>query len=59
MVNGACLVALYPRNFFLERGDARVEFLDRQRIEVLARELDQRVVAPKRQILVGIHAHKR
>jgi len=59
MVNGACPMALYSRDFFFQRGDARVELLDRQWVEVLARELRQRIVAPKRQILVGIHGAKR
>jgi hypothetical protein len=59
MVNDACPMPFYPRDFRFERGNARVELLDRQRIEVLTRELRQRIVASKRQILVGIHKAKR
>ena len=50
MVNGACPMALYSRDFFFQRGDARVELLDRQWVEVLARdtlEMPVRIGSPQ------------
>ncbi len=49
-------VRLYPRDLGLQRGDARAQFLDRQGIEILARQHRDGVVAAARQNIVGIHA---
>lgn len=59
MVNGTRAVMANPLDLGFERRDARVELRDRERIEILVREHRQRIVAPKRKILVGIHAAKR
>ena len=40
----------------LERGDARVEFVDREGIEVLPSEVAEQIVLATRQIFVGVHA---
>lgn len=39
----------------LERGDARVEFVDREGIEVLPSEVAEQIVLATRQIFVGVH----
>ena len=59
MVNGMRPMAANPFDFGFERSDSFVEFRDRERIEILAREHRQRIVAPEREILVGIHGRKR
>ena len=58
MVNGALFMLVNARDLTLQRGDARVELGDRQRIEVLLHQERERV-AGARQILVGIHARNR
>ncbi|RIA37798.1 hypothetical protein DFR49_3686 [Hephaestia caeni] len=59
MVNGGVAVATNPPDLRFQRGNPRVEFGDRQRIEILTRQHRQRVVAPEGKILLGIHAAKR
>ncbi len=58
MVNGALFVLVNAGDLALQRGDARVELGDRQRIEVLFDQERERFVGP-RQILVGIHGRQR
>ena len=58
MVNGALFMLVNARDLALQRGDARVELGDRQRIEVLFHQERERFVRP-RQILVGIHEGNR
>ena len=58
MVNGALFVVVNAGDFTLQRGDARVELGDRQRIEVLFDQERKRFVGP-RQILFGIHEWNR
>lgn len=43
-------------DFSFERGDARVEFIDRQRIERLADERAQHIVAAARKLVI-VHGH--
>jgi len=54
MVNGALNMIFYARDLALQRGDARFELGDRQRIEVLLDQERERF-AGTRQILFGIH----
>lgn len=58
MVNGALLMLVNAGDLTLQRGDARVELGDRQRIEVLFDQERERF-AGARQILVGIHEGNR
>ena len=58
MVNGALFMLVNARDLPLQRGDARVELGDRQRIEVLFDQERERIAGP-RQILVGIHGRNR
>jgi putative PIG3 family NAD(P)H quinone oxidoreductase len=55
MVNGALTMALYPRDFRFETGDALIELGHRQRIEILPGERGNRIIGLAREILVGIH----
>lgn len=59
MVNGAFNPRSAPGDLGLERGDALVEFLDRERVEVLHRELAEQIVLATRKILVGVHHRQR
>src|SRR3569623_2826658 len=54
MVNGPLNMIFYARDHALQRGDARCELGDRQRIEVLLDQERERF-AGTRQILFGIH----
>ena len=58
MVNGALFMLVNARDLALQRGDARVELGDRQRIEVLFDQERERF-AGARQILFGIHEGNR
>ena len=58
MVNGALRMLTDAGDFTLQRGDARLQLGDRQRIEVLFDQERERFVGP-RQILVGIHERNR
>ncbi|MDB5678566.1 MAG: hypothetical protein JWM94_1568 [Sphingomonas bacterium] len=58
MVNGALFMLVNADDFTLQRGDARIELSDRQRIEVLFDQEREGLVGP-RQILVGIHGRQR
>ena len=58
MVNGALFMLVNAGDLALQRGDARIELGDRQRIEVLFDQERERFVGP-RQILVGIHERNR
>ena len=58
MVNGALFMLVNARNLTLQRGDARIELGDRQRIEVLSDQERERF-AGARQILFGIHEGNR
>jgi len=55
MVNGAFHFSARPGDFRLEHRDPLLEFLDRQRIEVLAHQFRERVARFFRQELVKIH----
>ena len=54
MVNGALFMVVNASDLALQRGDARVELGNRQRIEVLFDQEREGLVGP-RQILLGIH----
>ena len=54
MVNGAFNLSSDPRDFRLKRGDARVELVDRERIEILARQGAEHVVGASRLIVVRV-----
>ena len=58
MVNGALHMVPDAGDFTLQRGDARLQLADRQRIEVLFYQEREGLVGP-RQILVGIHGGNR
>ena len=58
MVNGALFMLVNAGDLGLQRGDARVELGDRQRIEVLFDQERERF-AGARQILFGIHEGNR
>jgi putative PIG3 family NAD(P)H quinone oxidoreductase len=58
MVNGTSDFFFDPGNFGFERGDARLQLLDRKRIEVLAAERDDRIVRTLGQEIFRIHASK-
>lgn len=52
---GAAHVRLDARDLGPERGDPRVELVDRHRIEVLLGKLDQRIARFAREKFVQIH----
>jgi len=58
MVNGALNMIFNSRDLALQRGDARFELGDRQRVEVLLHDERERV-ARARKVLVEIHACQR
>lgn len=58
MVNGALLMFSDALDFAFERRDPRIEFRDRQRIEILL-DQDRERVAGAREILFGIHVPER
>lgn len=58
MVNGALFMLVNAGDLALQRGDARVQLGDRQRIEILFDQERERF-AGARQILVGIHGWSR
>jgi hypothetical protein len=55
MVNGAFSTRTGTRDLGFERGDPFVKLLDRQRIEILLRELAEQVVLSAWEILVEFH----
>lgn len=55
MVNSAFNFCFGSRNFTFERRDALVQFVDRQRIEILHRQLAEEVVLATRKFFVGVH----
>lgn len=55
MVNGAFKPGFASADLRLERRDALAKLLDRQRIEVLDRQLAEQIVLATRKILVGVH----
>ena len=57
MVNSKRTASESAFDFGLERGDARVEFVDREALDILPRQKDDRVVGAKR-LIVGIHGPK-
>ena len=58
MVNGAFFFDPAPCNLGLQRGDARIEFGDRQRIEILSRQRAKRIVGFAGEDLVQVHAQE-
>lgn len=59
MVNDALSVLAGAINFRRQRGDPRVQLLDRKRVEILSGQGVHRITRPTREILFGIHGHKR
>ena len=58
MVNGGVDLRAHPGDLALERGDALLELLDRQGIEILLRELHQRIAGLAREELFEVHARR-
>ena len=56
MTLGPLHMGFDPRYLNLERADARLELLDRHRIEILLGELDERVARLAWEEFVQIHA---
>lgn len=48
---------LGARDFCGQRGNARLQFLDRKGVELQSGKRIQRIARPTRQILVGLHLH--
>jgi hypothetical protein len=59
VVNGPIYFASASDDLRLQRGDALVQLVDRQGIEVLPRQLGEKVVLATRKIFVGVHARER
>jgi hypothetical protein len=57
MVNSAFNLGPAPFDFRLKGGDAGLEFVDRQMIDILPDELVHRVVGALGEKIVGLHAH--
>ena len=57
MVNGAFNFSSCADDLGLERDDPRLQFLGRERIEVLATERDNGIVGTLRQDFLAIHGH--
>lgn len=57
MADRAFDLALRAGDFRFQRGHPQLQFVDRQRVEILAYQSDQRVVGPPRGEIVQIHAH--
>ena len=55
MVNGSIYFASAPNDLRLQGGDAFVQLVDRQGIEVLPPQLGEQVVLATRKIFVGVH----
>ena len=55
MVNGAFFSHPRSGDFFLERLYTLFQLLDRQRVEVLDRQLAEQIVLATRKIFVGVH----
>lgn len=55
MVNGALHMGAHPSDFSLQRGDARVQLRDRERVQILSGQRVQRIARPTREILFGLH----
>lgn len=58
MVNGGCDFRFDASDFRFQRRDAGGEFVDGQRIEILALEQRQRIFRPARKEIVEIHGRK-
>lgn len=59
MVNGVVDLCARPGDFYFQRGDAAVEFVDRQPVEILALELRQGILVAKWRTFVGVHVRQR
>jgi hypothetical protein len=59
MVNGVLNLCMTSRDFGFEQPDARVEFVDRKRVEVLLAQLGGEVVLATRQVFVCVHCTER
>ncbi len=55
MVNGAVYLAAAADDFRLQRGDARLKLVHRQRIEILFDQSVEQIVFTARKIFVGVH----
>ena len=58
MVNGGVNFCLHTRDLVFEAFNARVEFLDRKRVEILATKRGQRICDTLRKEIVSIHEGK-
>lgn len=56
MVNGMINFCTTSDDFGLERRDARVQLINRQAIEIVARELRERVIGSARENFFSVHA---
>ncbi len=57
MVNGAFDLLATSRNFTFQRGDPRLQFGDRETIEILAQQRGQGIVGPGPKDIIQIHIH--
>lgn len=56
MVNGMINFCAASDDFGFERGDPRVQLVDRQPVKVIARELRERVIGSARENFFSVHA---
>jgi hypothetical protein len=59
MVNGAFNLSSDARYLGFQRGDARLELLDRERIEILACQRDDGIVGAAGQVFFRVHVTDR
>lgn len=59
MVNGAFHFRTAARDFRLQQGDALVQLLHRQGVEILSAERPERIIRAAGQKIVRIHAPQR
>ena len=59
MVNSALHFPARPDDFGFQNGDARFQFGDRQRVQILAHQFGERIARPFRENLVQIHRMER
>jgi len=55
MINAVLNFLASALDFRLQRGDARIQLLDGQGIEILPREQSDRIISPAGQIVVHVH----
>lgn len=59
MINDALDMVAHASDFSLQRGNARLKLPDRHRVEILSGQCVHRIARPTREILFGLHGHKR